>query len=216
MGSFAFFILGGVVFLSSSCAPRAAFKRDYDFSRLKRLAVLRFQGAGGDAVSDILAQTLLSAGVTVIERREAEALLNERRLGQGALGDPAPAAEVGRLLGVDGVLAGSVLDFSPSQKYLVLLGTQTATGVLVVSNQVIPLSGSQVYSQGSAFGLPDSRIVIGSATVAVSTRLIDVKTGEVVWAQSENYEGLDIAAATEGVARALVRSLRKAWGFQSD
>jgi len=47
-----------------------------------------------------------------------------------------------------------------------------------------------------------------NAKVAITARLIDVKTGDVVWANSDYYESFDIQTALEGAVYTVIRPLK--------
>ena len=64
-------------------------------------------------VSDLLTNKLVEGGsYSVIERSKVAAVLAEQNLGQDGRIDPATAAQVGRILGVDAVIVGSITRFN--------------------------------------------------------------------------------------------------------
>jgi len=64
-------------------------------------------------VSDLLTNKLVQGGsYSVIERSKVAAVLAEQNLAQAGRIDPATAAQVGRILGVDAVVVGSVTRFN--------------------------------------------------------------------------------------------------------
>lgn len=64
-------------------------------------------------VSDLLTNKLVEGGsYTVIERSKVAAILAEQNLAQAGRIDPATAAQIGRILGVDAVVVGSVTRFN--------------------------------------------------------------------------------------------------------
>lgn len=191
------------------CAPQAAVKPGYDFAAVRRLAVLTFEGEGGASVSDEWVRQLVRAGVEVVERQQLDAILREHSLDTEAAPDALQRA--GRLLGVDAIVTGSVTEFLPAQRLLVFLDQKGATGTVVVTHPIVPLSGSSVRTTGPAFGLKGSEIVSVSATVASSARMVDAKTGGVVWASNYSYEGADTLSATEAVVTSFLNSLRPVW-----
>jgi len=67
---------------------------------------------GASGVSDILINKLVETGhYSVIERSRLDAVLNEQNLGTSGRLDPSSAAQVGKLLGVDLVIIGSITQF---------------------------------------------------------------------------------------------------------
>ncbi len=113
----------------------------------------------------------------------------------------------------DAVLTGSVTDYKPSQKLMVLIGNTHRHGAngqtLVVTNPVVSLSGSEVTNEGPAFGLPDAQVISVSATVGVIAHVVDVRTGDVVWSDEFSYEGMDVQSALQATVSSLVGSLGK-------
>ncbi|MEW6511583.1 MAG: CsgG/HfaB family protein [Bacteroidota bacterium] len=85
----------------------------------KRIAVTRFEdksGAGyaniGDGVADMLATALVKSGkFSVIERQELDKVFAEQHLGQSGAVTPETAARVGKILGVELLVIGSVSEF---------------------------------------------------------------------------------------------------------
>jgi len=79
------------VFAAGCGGPQVTFNRRYEFSKLKRVAVSRFEGPGGSAAADFLAHSLLGSGADVVERSRLEAVLSEQRLASSGALDPATA-----------------------------------------------------------------------------------------------------------------------------
>lgn len=95
-------------------------------SETPRIAVVDFGNSSsfsyfgpqlGQAAADELATQLVQAGeFTVIERDRLKALLAEQKLGQSGAVDPSTAARIGQLLGVQGIVTGSITQFSIDRK----------------------------------------------------------------------------------------------------
>lgn len=104
----------------TACAPprvrtTTLVPSDYhDAAKLKHLAVLEIDGRGGDAFAAELEAALaaVEAGgrqhFTLFERSRLDRILDEQELDADLLDEPETAAEVGRLAGVTGVVAGKV------------------------------------------------------------------------------------------------------------
>jgi len=174
-----------VVLGMMGCATKMTVKPGYDFSAIQRISMGPFQGQGGSAISNEFIRQLVGTRVSITEQ----------------------------VSGADVVLSGSVTEYKPGNKLLVFLGESTVPGAngqtVVVTNPVVSLSGSGITPEGAAMGLRNTQVVSVSATVGVIAQLKDAKTGDVVWADSYSYEGLDTASATESVISSLVKSLRK-------
>ena len=87
-----------------------------------RIAVLGFENQsswqywrgdlGPAASTELVTQLVRSGEFSVIERERIDAVLEEQNLGQSGRVNPATAADIGRILGVQVVLLGSVTQFS--------------------------------------------------------------------------------------------------------
>jgi curli biogenesis system outer membrane secretion channel CsgG len=133
----------------------------------KRIAVLDFdsgavsgnpfaagflnQGAS-KGVSDLLVNKLVESGnYRVIERSRIDQILQEQNLGDSGRVDPDTAARIGKLLGVEVVVVGSITQFNVERRT----------------------------SGGGLFGI-GSNTTTGNAVVQLSARLIDTETGEIL------------------------------------
>ena len=82
-----------------------------------RVAVLDFQdnsgaGAPGGAIADMMTTELFNAGVfTVVERNQLGAVATEQRLAAQGLVDPSTAVQMGKVLGVEGLITGSITQY---------------------------------------------------------------------------------------------------------
>src|SRR5215467_12460298 len=93
----------------------------------KRIAVLNFDYATvmtnaqaifgtnvdvGKGISDLLVQQLVTDGkYSLIERNAIDKILNEQNFANSDRADPATAAKIGKILGVDAVIVGSITQF---------------------------------------------------------------------------------------------------------
>ena len=97
-----------------------------------RVAVLNFENSSswsywgdnlGRAAADELATQLVQSGkYTVIERAQLDAILQEQNLGASGAITPATAAKVGKLLGVQLLLTGSITQFSVQRTSVAMRG----------------------------------------------------------------------------------------------
>lgn len=192
--------------LSAACAtPNVAFNPRADFSKIDRVAVVTFSGAGGDLAADLLAQSLLARGANIVERQQLGVIAQEQRLAAAGMLDPATVKRIGAILGVDALFVGSVSRSIPAQSYVV---TASPRNVLTT---VTPVAGPNLSSGGSILGIPDSQVVTSAATAAIISRLVDVETGSVLWSASMSYEGFDVQSAMAGIVDAFAHSLVPVW-----
>jgi curli biogenesis system outer membrane secretion channel CsgG len=133
-----------------------------------RIAVLEFEAkadqqwygwwrdAGAAAIQDVIVTELVKAGkFRVIERSQLEAILREKNLALSGEVDATTAVKAGKLLGVKYLLTGAVTEYGSD------------------------VAGGHVSGVG---GLPSIGGGRKKFTAAVNARLIDVESGEIVWA----------------------------------
>jgi curli biogenesis system outer membrane secretion channel CsgG len=90
---------------------------DFDYSSIGNPSWLSFLPGGARGVSDILVNRLVQTGTySVIERSQLEAILKEQDLGASGRVDASTAAEIGRILGVQAVIIGSITQFDLERK----------------------------------------------------------------------------------------------------
>lgn len=190
----------------SGCATniQVAINPKANFSAVRRVAVIGFGGPQGDAAADAMTQYLVGYGADVVERQRLQSVLGEQRMGVSGILDPSTAKRVGKILGVDALIVGSVSDLTPSRSYVVQTG-----GVIV--GGVTPIEGRNVYPVGGVPGSPDSQVIASAATVGLTARMVDVETGSILWSAMMNYEGFDTATAMRAIAQSFIDSLVPVW-----
>src|ERR1035437_8427318 len=117
MKRFGWMLLG--LTLGGCITPQIAVNSHADFSRIHRVAVATFGGAGGDVAADVFTQDLLEHGADVVERQRLDALMREQNLASENILDPATVRKIGKILGVDAIFVGTGASNVPSQSYLV-------------------------------------------------------------------------------------------------
>jgi curli biogenesis system outer membrane secretion channel CsgG len=129
----------------------------------------------GSGLADMLVTELVRDGTyTVVEREHLRELMEEQELGLTSSFDPETAAEIGKLLGVQAVVIGSVTHF----------GTEKST-------TVPPAAAQEVYE-----GVRGIRTHVQKALVGIDVRMISVDRGAVLVAASG--EGEDRKASVVG------------------
>ncbi len=91
-----------------------------------RIAIMNFENnsswhwwgdnLGAAAADELTTQLVQTCKLTVVERAQLDALLAEQNLGASGRATAASAAEIGRLLGVQVILTGSITQFSIERK----------------------------------------------------------------------------------------------------
>jgi curli biogenesis system outer membrane secretion channel CsgG len=143
----------------------------------KRVAVLNFDYAAvqndiraifggnqdvGKGVADLLVNRLVSDGVySVIERKALDKILAEQNFSNSERADAATAAKIGRILGVDAIIIGSITQFGRDDK---------TTNV----------GGSALSGITSRYGIGGVGKRNAKAVVGLTARLISVDTAEIL------------------------------------
>jgi curli biogenesis system outer membrane secretion channel CsgG len=116
----------------------------------------------GKGVADLVVEKLVNdATYSVIERKALDKILTEQNFSNSDRVDPTTAAKLGKMLGADAIVLGSIVQFGRDDK-------STNVG-------------------GSVFGDRLSRVGIGGvgqkrskAVVALTARIVNVNTGEIL------------------------------------
>lgn len=115
----------------------------------------------GRGISALLIVKLVQdAKYTVIERTELDKILNEQNFANSDRADTTTAAKIGRILGVDAIILGTVTRFGPDDKH-----TSSGGG------------GGALLGRGGGVKTVKSKAVVG-----ISSRLINVTNGEIITA----------------------------------
>ncbi|GAB4369079.1 MAG: hypothetical protein Kow0042_10590 [Calditrichia bacterium] len=134
----------------------------------KRIAVVDFEDRSGwghnigTGLADMLVTQLVKSGnFMVIERQELAAIMEEQGLGLSGAVTPQSAAQVGKLLGVELMVMGSVSEFGEKKSKI----------------------GGSIGKLGIGGGLSKRE-----ARAVVDVRLVNTSTGEIVLAESAEGE----------------------------
>ncbi len=143
----------------------------------KRVAVLNFDYATvqssvaaifgtnndiGKGISDLLVEKLVNSGkYSVIERKSLDKVLAEQNFSNSDRADPNSAAKIAKILGVDAIITGSITQFGRDDH-------QTTLG------------GSGIGGLAGRYGLGGIGTKSSKAVVAVTARLINTDTAEIL------------------------------------
>lgn len=172
---------------------------DVSGQQRKRVAVLSFDdaavkssaaaalGAGHDVgagLADVLVKELLKSGAyAIIERRALDQVLKEQNFSNSSRADPETAAAIGRLLGVEAIIIGSVTQFGLEESAVAL-----GSGSLGRITRGVLGAGKRVNTK---------------ASVGITARLVDTSTGEILTAVSGRGESSKASVAASGYTGAL-------------
>jgi hypothetical protein len=197
---------GLVAAVLAGCAPQPAVSPTYDFSQVERVGVLQFDSYGdqpssGEVIANQFAIELLRQGYEVIERRRLRAVLRDHKLQHKRPLTPAEVRELGYALGVDALLTGAVMDYTPSRREVLRFDSEEDDVDDLVHDLRLD-SDVFILAEG-----PNYVTYLTQAHVGVSVRLIDVGTGEVVWATSGESSAFSLEQAVQWAVSRVLSSL---------
>ena len=107
-----------LTFLTISCASSEEFIRPgTKLTNYRRIAILPFTDypvakGSGIIVADIVSMSLMTSELYVVDRAQTSAILAEQNLGMTGIIDESTAPQVGKMLGVQALLSGSISEWS--------------------------------------------------------------------------------------------------------
>jgi curli biogenesis system outer membrane secretion channel CsgG len=151
-----------VVFLFTSLTVAAPKKRvailDFDFASIQHW----WEGSWdiGKGIADILVTRLVNDGTySVVERKALDAIIAEQNFSNSDRANPSTAAQLGKVLGVDCIIVGSITQFGTEDKKL---------GIGGFGGRLGGFGGAKVGTSK------------GKAKVIINTRMVDVNTAEIL------------------------------------
>lgn len=143
---------------------------DFDYATVRNYSVAIFGSDVdvGKGVTDLLVRYLVENGTySVIERKAMDKILAEQNFSNSDRANPTSAAKLGRILGVDAIIVGSVTQF----------GNET-------QNQNIGGNGGGL----GRFGLGGYSHKKSKAIVTLDARIVDIDTAEILGVASGHGE----------------------------
>lgn len=221
------FILLIAGLLVSCATSNIAIKSGYDFTKVKRIAVLGFNPSpdnpnSGIMVADIFAKNFLRTGYDVVERNDLAKVLAEQHLDTvGAISND-QLRTIGKVSGVDAIISGSVPMYTPARKEVVLVNEKTFSTNTTYNTVRKPKTNKSEGQPDQNYYNETQKVVIRTfneqdtpvthiinAEIGITAKMIDVQTGEVVWIASDTYEGTNIQTAAEYLVSSLVDTLER-------
>jgi len=185
------FFLGTILF---SCAPTITSKvlkpAEIDLHGYTRVAVLNFDGTGGREVRDWLESAVSNARLEgksyfkVVNRSQIQKILGEQAFGGTGAIDAGTAAKMGKILGVEAVITGSVNGFETSE----------STGI-VQRREPIARTKPRRYRYFNV------RVADRKAYVSFTVNFIDSSTAEVMAGESLDGEETSHAEGSGAVTK---------------
>jgi curli biogenesis system outer membrane secretion channel CsgG len=116
----------------------------------------------GKGIADLIVERLVNSGTySVIERKAIDKIMAEQNFSNSDRADAMTAAKIGRLLGVDAIILGSITQFGRDDK---------STGV----------GGGALSNVTGRFGLGGVKRTSAKAVVALTARMVNTDTGEIL------------------------------------
>ncbi|HLW54001.1 MAG TPA: CsgG/HfaB family protein [Candidatus Angelobacter sp.] len=143
---------------------------DFEYGTVRTSVVELFGGDQdvGKGISDLLVQQLVNDGqYSVIERKVLDKILAEQNFSNSDRADPTSAAKIGKVLGVDAIIIGSITRFGRDDK-------SKAIG------------GGGIGYRG--FGIGGVKHNEAKAVCSISARMIDTSTAEILAAVTGDGE----------------------------
>jgi TolB-like protein len=174
-------LIGSLALCACATKPKLV-NPSADFSKIHKISVVPFEGAGGREATDEFVRQLLAGGLEVTD-------------------DKHPG---------DAVLKGAVTSYNPAHTLIVFLGKTSVLEpggqLLTVTNPVVSPGAAQV-TPDVATGTQSAQVASVSAVVEVAARLTDASSGSPIWSGSYSYEALDMPLAIQTVIGNLAQSL---------
>ena len=135
---------------------------DFDYATVQKYSDAAF-GANidvGKGIADLLVKHLVQDGTySVIERKAMDKILTEQNFSNSDRANPSSAAKLGKLLGVDAIIVGSITQFGNENKDTKVGGGGGGFG---------------------GFGIGGFSHKKSKAIVAVDARIVDIDTAEIL------------------------------------
>jgi curli biogenesis system outer membrane secretion channel CsgG len=176
------FALFALISISHAQQKKRVAVMNFDYATVHQ-SVLSIWGADNDigkGIADLLVDQLVTDGqYSVIERKALDKVLAEQNFSNSDRADPSSAAKLGKVLGVDAIIIGSITQFGRDDK-------KTGVGA-------------------GAFGGFGRKVGIGGiekkeskAAVAVSARMINTDTAEIIAVATGKGESMRSGTALVG------------------
>ncbi len=137
---------------------------DFDYATVRSVVAAEFGTDQdiGKGICDLIVEKLVQGGkYSVIERKALDKILAEQNFSNSDRADATTAAKIGRILGVDAIVIGSITQFGRDDKN---------TGV----------GGGALSRVSGRFGVGGVKRSEGKAVVGISARMVNIDTAEIL------------------------------------
>lgn len=156
-------------------------KPGVDFSKFKRIAIIRFecsQHSIGQEVSDILAMSFMKKNYNVVERSQLRSLIDESAIISAGLTESNRATL--KLAGINAIIVGSVTRYDCHPDKV-----------------IAPLFGMY-------YALPTN-----SCHASLSIKMLDVQSGDILWAANGSHAKNDSGMTAGKVLQKVIEGIEK-------
>lgn len=213
--------------LGACATANVAVKAGFDFSKVKRAAVVGFSDypnrpGSGEIISGAFEQSLLAAGYDLVERAQVDKVLREQRL---TASSPKDARRIGKALGVDALLFGRITDFRESRETMGYYDVVDTSQDPIYARKI-----KHVQNADGATGRTEETVISGYTTtrvvrreprtithygrLGVSARLVHVPTQDVLWSGSDVTSVYTFEDSARSVADSILKAVKKTWPSQ--
>src|SRR5713101_1655714 len=190
-------------FLASSAFAQAPKKRvaimDFEYSTVQS-AVMEVFGSNvdvGKGICDILVDRLVNDGTySVIERKALDKLLAEQNFSNSDRADPSSAAKIGKLLGVNAIIIGSITTFGRDAKAVVQV---TARLIDVNTGEILASAQGGGTSKGGGTSLAGMGVGTGGGGGG-AVDMSSANFGATIIGEATNNAVTDLAGKLEASA----------------
>lgn len=172
---------------------------NFDYSAVQSNANALFGGNNdvGKGIADLLVEKMVKGSVfSVVERKALDKILAEQNLSNSDRTDPNTAAKVGRILGVDAIVVGSITQFGRDDR-------QTNFG------------GGAIGGITNKYGIGGVGKKSSKAVVVLSARLISTDTAEILAVASGKGESTRSGTALLGSGGSVAGAAGGAYDMKS-
>jgi hypothetical protein len=215
-------VLLGAALLGACSTANIAVNKGFDYSRIKRVAVVRFKdhpkrGGSGEALTSAFEQSLLAAGFDVLDSATVASAVG----GRTGLLDAKAAKDVASRLKVDALVMGQITDFANPR--------ETKVNVRVMAPYDDPVYQTQIIHTVDANGVPidvvqqtvvghrhgqryhnEPRAYTEPGKLAVSARMVYPATGAMVWSGTDATDAVYPDAA-RAIADDVLKAAKATW-----
>lgn len=179
---------------------------DFDYNAVQS-NVTGLLGAGADigkgVVTELVSELVRNGTFTVMERSQVDRILNEQNFQQGNRADASSAAKVGKLLGVDAIIIGSIIQFDRQNNKIAFGLKKETKAIVVIDARIVGMRTGEILAVAEGKGEAkrsqlntddDKNVAFSRSADAWSVNFANTILGEATRAAVDNVV-VELAAA---------------------